>query len=187
MCSPLLGDNFMKNITLITLLLASINLAYAETPLPFPTTADEIINALTPKPTYQRERKGFIRDDKGVKAIRADDPKVGALILFDFDSAVIKPESYPLLREFAKALQSGLVDAQIIIAGHTDNSGTETYNLNLSEQRSQSVKAFLISAYGIADTRLTIKAHGESQPIEPNETESGRMKNRRVEFIRIAN
>jgi outer membrane protein OmpA-like peptidoglycan-associated protein len=177
----------MKNITLITLLLAGINLAYAETPLLFPTTADEIVNALTPKPTYQRDRKGFNRDDKGVKAIRADDPKVGALILFDFDSAEIKSESHPLLREFAKALQSGLADAQILIAGHTDEIGKEAYNLILSEQRAQSVKAFLVSAYGIADTRLTIKAYGESEPIETNATELGRKKNRRVEFIRMTN
>jgi len=177
----------MKKITLITLLFVSINLAYAETPLLFPTTADEIINALTPKPTYQRERKGFIRDDKGMKAIREDNPKAGALILFDFDSAVIKPSSYPLLRELAKALQGGLADAQIIIAGHTDDKGKEAYNLKLSEQRAQSVKAFLVSAYDMDDTRLTIKAYGESQPIETNETKAGQMKNRRVEFIRIAN
>lgn len=174
----------MKKITLITLLFASINLAYAQTPLQFPTTADEIINALTPKPTYQRQPKGFNRDDKGIEAIRADDPKMGALILFDFDSAVIKSESYPLLRELAKALQDGLVDAQIIIAGHTDDRGKAAYNLKLSEQRAQSVKAFLVSAYDIADTRLTIKAYGESQPIETNETKAGQMKNRRVEFIR---
>ncbi|MCK5524141.1 MAG: OmpA family protein [Thiomargarita sp.] len=84
-------------------------------------------------------------------------------------------------------MQSGLSDAQIVIVGHTDDSGTEAYNLNLSEQRARSVKAFLVSASDIAENRLTIKAFGESQPIETNVTESGRMKNSRVEFIRNEN
>ncbi len=167
--------------------MTGINIASAQTTLLFPTTEAEIVQALTPKPDSQRQRKGFGADGKGVAGIRYDNPKVGALILFDFDSAVIKSESYSLLREFANALQSGLSDAQIVIVGHTDDSGTEAYNLKLSEQRARSVKAFLVYASDIAENRLTIKAFGESQPIESNVTESGRMKNRRVEFIRNEN
>ena len=166
--------------------LSGFNPIYAETPLLFPTTEAEIIQALTPKPASQRQRKGFNQDSKGLKAIQSDNPKIGALILFDFDSAVIKPESYPLLREFAKALQnSGLAEAHIRIAGHTDNVGSDAYNLNLSERRAQAVKNFLMSEYAIADARLTIQAFGESQAIETNETEAGRMMNRRVEFVRV--
>ena len=174
----------MKQLTLIILFLTGINVTYAQTTLPFPTTEAEIVHALTPQADSQRQRKGFGTEGKGVKAIRDDNPKVGALILFDFNSAQIKSESYSLLREFANALQGGLSDTQIIISGHTDNSGTEAYNLKLSKQRARAVRAFLISAYDIADNRLTIKAFGESQPIETNNTESGQMKNRRVEFIR---
>jgi outer membrane protein OmpA-like peptidoglycan-associated protein len=184
--SSFLRDKPMKQFTLMIFFLTGINVAYAQTTLLFPTTEAEIIQALTPKPDSQRQRKGFGADSKGFAGIRYDNPKVGALIWFDFDSAVIKSESYSLLREFANALQS-LSDAQIVIVGHTDDSGTEAYNLNLSERRARSVKAFLVSAYDIAENRLTIKAFGESQPIETNVTESGRMKNRRVEFIRNEN
>jgi len=169
----------MKSLLLVCLI-ASFNLAYAESPLLFPTTEAEIVQALTPQPI--RQRKGF--GGKGVKAIRKDNPKVGAFILFDFDSAIIKPESYPLLREFAHALQGGLADANIMIAGHTDHKGTANYNFRLSEHRAEAVKNFLVSAYQIEENRLTLKAYGENQPIDSNETEQGRKRNRRVEFIR---
>jgi outer membrane protein OmpA-like peptidoglycan-associated protein len=56
--------------------------------------------------------------------------------------------------------------------------------LDLSQRRAEAIKEFLVSAYGIASDRLTIQAYGESQPIETNETESGRAMNRRVEFMR---
>ena len=107
--------------------------------------------------------------------------------MFDFNSAVIKSGSYALLREFAKALQSGLSDAKIVIAGHTDNTGTEAYNLGLSKLRAQAVKDLLVSGYGITENRITIQAHGESKPLESNSAELGRMKNRRVEFVRLVN
>jgi len=176
----------MRNRLIMLLLIGGFNSAWAETSLPFPTTETDIVKALTPKPISKskRDKKGFGSDVKGVKAIRNDSPKMGALILFDFDSAIIKPESYSLLREFANALQGGLSDVQIEIRGHTDNIGSESYNLVLSEQRAQAVKVFLVSVYGIATHRLTIQANGESQPIEPNDTEPERMMNRRVEFVR---
>ncbi|MDM8560681.1 OmpA family protein [Candidatus Parabeggiatoa sp. HSG14] len=173
----------MKKLIFIAFLLGGFNFAYAETTLPFPTTEADIVQALTPKPTSKLQRKGL--GSKGIAAIREDNPKIGALILFDFDSAEIDSDSHPLLREFANALQGGLSDVKIAIAGHTDAIGTEAYNLDLSEHRAQSVKAFLVSAYNIAENRLTIKALGESQPIESNDTEEGRTKNRRVEFIRV--
>ncbi len=172
----------MKNLLLITLLISGLNVADAETTLPFPTTAADIVQALSP--TSGRAKKGFNNSDKGVNAIKDDQPKVGALILFDFDSAIIKPESYPLLQEFASALQGGLANAELIIAGHTDNIGSEAYNFTLSKRRANSVKNFFVSIYNIADNRLTIQYHGESQPIESNDTETGRLHNRRVEFIR---
>ena len=173
------GNNTMKSI-LFVCLIALFNLAYAEPPLSFPTTEAEIVQALTPQPV--RQRKGFAA--KGVSGIKQDNPKVGALILFEFDSASIQPASYPLLREFANALEGGLADADILITGHTDNMGAPDYNFWLSERRAKAVKSFLVSVYQIEDNRLSLKAYGESQPIESNETEQGRQQNRRVEFIR---
>jgi len=87
----------------------------------------------------------------------------------------------------AHALQGALSHAKIEIVGHTDNAGTESYNLDLSERRALAIKAFLVSALIQPKNRFTIKFYGESQPIESNETEEKRALNRRVEFIRMDN
>jgi len=126
-----------------------------------------------------------LRDNKGAGGVVQDNPKVGALILFDFDSADIKPESYPLLREFATAFNGGLSGVKIAIAGHIDSVGNDGYNVDLSKRRAQSVKDFLTSAYGVEENNFIIQYFGESTPIQNNETEEGRTRNRRVEFIRM--
>lgn len=169
----------------INLLLLILNIdVYAGTTLNFPTTADDFIQQLTPKPANSRQAKG-LGDSKGIESVEPDQPKVGALILFDFDSANIKSESYKLLNEFAKALKTGLKEAKFEIIGHTDNIGSETYNLGLSIRRAQAVKDFLVEGLDIETERLKITGYGETKPIDSNDTETGRTQNRRVEFLRL--
>ena len=110
---------------------------------------------------------------------------IGALILFDYNSAAIKEESKPLLRMYGKVLQDELADTVLIVAGHTDSKGSDQYNLGLSRRRAEAVRQFFVSEYQIAENRLLIKPYGEKKPIESNATDEGRAKNRRVEFIRI--
>jgi outer membrane protein OmpA-like peptidoglycan-associated protein len=124
---------------------------------------------------------GIVDDDKAL----AEAPKVGALILFDFDSSTIKEESKPLLSMYGTVLQGDLADIVLIIAGHTDSKGSNPYNVALSRRRAEAVKKFLVAEYQIAESRLFIKPYGEDKPIASNETKEGRAKNRRVEFIRI--
>ncbi len=178
----------MKNLLFITLAI-SINSVYAESNILFPQTQAEFEQALpAPKNIHKFQPEGFEAkgfENKGVEAIREDNPIAGALILFDFDSEIIQSDSYPLLREFAQALKNGLSEAKIVIAGHTDNVGSEEYNLELSKRRAESVKNFLTGTYEIELNRLDILAFGENKPIESNETELGQTTNRRVEFIRI--
>ena len=69
----------------------------------------------------------------------------------------------------------------IEIAGHTDSKGSDDYNLNLSQGRSQSVVDYLASQ-GIDKTRLQAHGYGETKPIDTNDTDEGRANNRRVEF-----
>lgn len=167
------------------LLLLALNInAYADTTLRFPTTADGFIQHLTPKAPNSRQAKG-LGDSKGIESVEEDQPKVGALILFDFDSANIKTESYALLNEFAKALKTGLKEAKFEIIGHTDNVGSKPYNLGLSIQRAQAVKDFLVKGLDIGAERLEITGYGETKPIDSNATETGRAQNRRVEFLRL--
>ncbi len=101
-------------------------------------------------------------------------------IFFDFDKASLRADSKPELERVAKVLKDN-PSMKIEISGHTDNKGSATYNLKLSESRAKSVVDFLITS-GIEKNRLTYKGYGFLKPIASNETEEGRQTNRRTEF-----
>jgi outer membrane protein OmpA-like peptidoglycan-associated protein len=105
-------------------------------------------------------------------------------ILFDVNSAVIRPESTPTLKDIATMLQDH-PDLRISIEGHTDSDGEDAFNHDLSERRAASVKSFLAETYGFDAARLHSAGFGESKPVAPNETAEGRQQNRRVELVRI--
>ena len=104
-------------------------------------------------------------------------------ILFDTDSAVLKPESAAALGEIAKLLQAD-PQLRIFVVGHTDNSGSVDHNLQLSLSRAQSVKQALVKDYGIAADRLKAFGCGPYAPVASNDTEDGKAKNRRVELVK---
>lgn len=103
-------------------------------------------------------------------------------ILFDTDSARIRPESQPTLDEVVKLLasESGW---SLTIEGHTDATGTPAHNQTLSEQRAASVRDYLVSK-GAAASRLNSVGFGQSKPVADNATELGRAQNRRVELVK---
>ncbi|MBW2184525.1 MAG: OmpA family protein, partial [Deltaproteobacteria bacterium] len=101
-------------------------------------------------------------------------------INFDFDSATVKPEFFPVLDEAASIIQKHS-EKKVIIEGHTCWVGTEDYNAALSLKRANSVRNYLAEK-GIAADRLMVKGYGEEQPIADNTSSEGRKKNRRVEF-----
>ena len=82
------------------------------------------------------------------------------------------------------ALKGGLADAVIVVCGHTDNIGSDTYNHKLSIRRATSVVDYLVHKHGIQKERLIVKGFGKTMPIANNDTELGRSINRRVEFLR---
>jgi len=146
----------------------------------FPSTASEIEQALA-TPKYRSFGKGLgsiVNDPAELQNL----PKTA--IHFDSNSNRMRPDYYPLLNEYVKALKGGLSNAVLVIAGHTDNIGSEVYNQNLSRRRAQAVKDYLVRQ-GIAADRLIVRGFGKTQPIASNETEDGRAQNRRVEFIRV--
>ena len=104
-------------------------------------------------------------------------------VLFETNKAVLLQESYESLNQLAKQLQANK-SVQIEIRGHTDNVGKETKNQTLSEQRAKTVLDYLVSQ-GIEAKRFSYHGFGSSQPIASNETEEGRTKNRRVEFLKV--
>jgi outer membrane protein OmpA-like peptidoglycan-associated protein len=99
-------------------------------------------------------------------------------LLFDVNSATIKPGAYDELQRVAKVLND-YPQTTMQIAGHTDSTGTEQYNLQLSQRRAEAVKTMLTS-YGVSPTRMTTVGYGISRPIATNATEAGRQMNRRV-------
>ncbi len=101
-------------------------------------------------------------------------------VFFDFDKYELKPESKTELSKVIKFLQSN-PNIKIEIAGYTDDKGTYSYNLELSENRAKSVFDYLIEN-GISSYRISYKGYGQADPIATNENESGRAKNRRIEF-----
>lgn len=101
-------------------------------------------------------------------------------IYFDFDKTTLKKESYEELAKVIDFLRRNPT-VEIEIAGHTDSKGSDEYNQKLSQGRTQAVVDYLISQ-GVNARRLVAMGYGESKPVDTNETEEGRAKNRRVEF-----
>ncbi len=101
-------------------------------------------------------------------------------IFFDFNEATIRPRSRTKL-DAAVAVLRSYPSVRLEIAGHTDNKGNDQYNLQLSQDRADAVKAYF-TAQGIDGERLRTRGAGEAEPIRPNRSRAGRAANRRIEF-----
>jgi len=101
-------------------------------------------------------------------------------ILFDFNSAGLRPESQQTLRDLASNFQR-YPDETVTVEGHTDNVGSPEYNQGLSERRAYSVRDYLVNQ-GVAPSRVTAIGLGETHPKTTNDTPEGRQLNRRVEI-----
>lgn len=124
---------------------------------------------------------------EGVAVDDAGCPLSGATLLvleninFDFDSDVISSDSDAILEQAVRVLrQNGRVSVDVV--GHTDSRGGDNYNQKLSERRANAVRDYLIGQ-GIDSSRLYASGEGESSPVSSNDTNEGRRKNRRVEFV----
>lgn len=106
-------------------------------------------------------------------------------LLFDIDRAVLRERSKQQLNELAVILNK-YEDTEILLEGHTDSTGSDEHNLELSRQRAQAV-ANQLSQENVRPTRFTIMGYGEAQPLASNETAEGRQANRRVEVAIYAN
>jgi outer membrane protein OmpA-like peptidoglycan-associated protein len=102
-------------------------------------------------------------------------------VTFATDSAQIQPQFYGALNNVAATLQQ-YPSSYVDIVGHTDNTGEDAYNRQLSERRARAVADYLISR-GVNPARVAAYGQGESQPVASNETEAGRQANRRVELL----
>ncbi len=122
--------------------------------------------------------------DKGKVVVIVKKEKIEILqkVYFATGKAVIKRKSYNLLNQVAQTIRAHEEIKKIRVEGHTDSQGSDKYNLRLSQNRADAVKAYLIKK-GVDPKRLEAVGYGESRPIASNATRRGREQNRRVEFV----
>ena len=120
------------------------------------------------------------RVNEGIKVTMKEN-----MVNFAFNSSELSSSAKTNLDKLAKVLVNN-PDTNINIYGHTDNKGTNAYNMTLSEKRAKSVVNYLAS-HGVKRNIMFAKGMGESDPVATNETEAGRAENRRVEFAITAN
>lgn len=106
---------------------------------------------------------------------------LGEAILFDFDKSNLKPGVDAVLAEVKSSVIDQKPNGKILIAGYTDDVGTDAYNLGLSDRRAQSVAGWLQRA-GVQAARITTKGYGKAQPVVANTNDANRARNRRVEI-----
>ncbi len=125
-----------------------------------------------------------LRQIQGVDVTRPSegqiDVRLTSDILFDVDSATLRPESRSTLRELASNIQR-YPDEVIDVEGHTDSTGTTEHNQVLSERRASSVRQYLVDN-GVPARSITAVGYGETRPKSSNSTPEGRQLNRRVEI-----
>ena len=103
---------------------------------------------------------------------------------FDFGKDVIRTSSMDGLDLLAELMQQN-TEWRLKLSGHTDNVASQQFNMKLSEKRVEAVKNYLMKKKGISADRIVLKWYGPDKPIAPNDSEEGRQKNRRVEFLII--
>lgn len=138
---------------------------------------------------YMDQQEAALRQNMqgtGVEVTRQDNNIVLTMpdaITFDTAQSGVKPQFYGVLNNLASTLNQ-FPETRVQIAGHTDNVGSDASNLQLSQQRANSVRTYLAST-GVAAQRMQAVGYGESRPIADNSSDYGRAQNRRVEVTLI--
>lgn len=104
-------------------------------------------------------------------------------ILYEYDKASLQKESLEQLEHVATLLRDN-PDLALEVQGHTDDQGSDGYNLELSQWRAETVRSFLL-LFAVEKGRLTAKGYGETKPVAPNDNDENRAKNRRAELVTI--
>lgn len=123
-------------------------------------------------------------DDRGCPIQVEEVARLELQVNFDFDRDVVKPEFLPEIRRVADFM-SQYPEVIVELEGHTDSTGPEPYNQDLSQRRVNAVRDVLIGQFGISSSRITATGYGEMRPVASNSTAAGRAQNRRVVSVLI--
>jgi outer membrane protein OmpA-like peptidoglycan-associated protein len=173
-------------------------------------SADQILNALKPKPLTRglstgvqadpaatakeasfvdtlrnRKTRSLSLDERQeIAEIASTKPNIDLEIRFDYNSADISKGSTQAVQELGKALSNAsLKDSTFVVAGHTDAIGGEAYNQDLSERRADTIKKYLVEKYGINGANLVTVGYGKTKPKDPNAPMDPA--NRRVQVVNM--
>lgn len=136
--------------------------------------------------SYMDNQEKALREQlsgSGVKVIRDGDNlrlDIPAQLTFDINRSDIRSNLFPVFNDIAKVLRD-YPKTMLVVAGHTDDTGTYQYNMNLSKARADSVKSYLV-AQNVQDIRIETQGFGPNYPAVPNNSEANRAANRRVEI-----
>jgi len=137
----------------------------------------------------KQQREDLKKMEQKVEGMKVEDQgsrlnvRLDEKFMFDTGSAELKPGAYPVLHDIAGIINKN-PELYIQVNGHTDSTGEEWFNYQLSRKRAQAVSAVL-TEYGVPNDRIIVRGLGEYQPIASNDTPSGRQLNRRVEILMI--
>jgi outer membrane protein OmpA-like peptidoglycan-associated protein len=171
----------------------------ALTPTKKPLTRGLSIGAPAEQPAANPAETKFVSSIRGrttrslsksereeIAAIVQDKPKIDLEINFDYNSADISAKSLSSVQALGRALSNAeLKGSTFVVAGHTDASGGEEYNQNLSERRAESIKKYLVDKYGINGTDLVTVGYGKSKLKDPAQPMAEA--NRRVQVVNMEN
>jgi OOP family OmpA-OmpF porin len=144
------------------------------------TVADHVDNC--PNEAGPADNQGCPAAQKQLVAIKGDRIELKDKVYFDTSAATIQARSFALLDQIAKLLVEHPEIVKLTVEGHTDDRGPVDFNRTLSQQRAESVAAYL-AGKGVAKERMEAKGFGPDRPVQPNTTSEGRAANRRVDFI----
>jgi len=108
--------------------------------------------------------------------------RVPSHVQFEFDSDRLTAAGKRDLDEFGEALLK-LNNTTVQLEGHTDATGTDDYNMSLSQRRAEAARRYLVESFGLPDSRVTSVGKGKAAPLAPNDSESNMQQNRRVDFV----
>jgi peptidoglycan-associated lipoprotein len=150
--------------------------AIEEPPEPLPPDERAEVTRTPTEPNIRRHV-----DAEGNPLSPATGEPLTRVFYFDFDRAVLRPDSLAALEQHAAHLREN-PDRRVVIEGHTDERGTREYNMALGERRADAVRAFLVSN-GVRRAQLDIVSYGEERPVNPASNEAAWALNRRAEMV----
>lgn len=158
--------------------------AVAATPAPMPVAAPALVDTDGDGVPDSRDAcpdtpRAYAVDDRGCPIPLEEIARIDLKVNFDFDKSDVKPQYLSEIRRVADFMTQ-YPDVIIELEGHTDSTGTEEYNLSLSQRRVNAVRDVLVGQMSMQASRIKTTGFGESRPVAPNTTSAGRAENRRV-------